>query len=82
MIMMRHRLPPGFRRHREASAPLPAPPQPGGGPELPSALHGEGHDHIGGGSGIQPAIAADPVIDLRDGTRIVFGTAAGLFSHG
>jgi hypothetical protein len=58
------------------------PPQPGDRPEQSRALHGEGHDHIGGGGGTLAAIAADPVIDLRDGTRIAFATAAELFPRG
>ena len=82
MIMMRHHVPPVFRRHRAGSAPRPMPPRPGGGPQPLPALHGEGHDHIGGGGGLSPVAAADPVIDLGDGTRIVFATAAGPLPRG
>jgi hypothetical protein len=40
------------------------------------------HDHIGGGGGLSPVAAADPVIDLGDGTRIVFATATGPLPRG
>jgi hypothetical protein len=78
--MTRHGLPHGsryhFPRHRSVASALGDATARCSRFEQP-ALHGGGHDHIGGGGGTPVGSGQSPytVIALADGTRIIFATA-------